>query len=70
MYTFNVKDFHKLHKAYLSMGRSHAGIMFAQQQRYTLGEQVRRLLRLMAAKSAEQMKDHVEFLSAWWQETR
>jgi hypothetical protein len=30
-----------------------------------VGEQMRRLLRLMAAKSAEEMENQVEFLSAW-----
>jgi hypothetical protein len=46
-------------------GKSHAGIVLAQQQRYSIGEQMRRLLTLIAAKSAEEMKDQVEFLGAW-----
>jgi hypothetical protein len=30
-----------------------------------VGEQMRRLLKLIATKSAEEMKDKIEFLSAW-----
>lgn len=42
-----------------------AGIILANQQQYSVGEQMRRILRLIAAKSAEEMRDWVEFLSAW-----
>ncbi len=65
LYSFNVADFYLLHTQYLSQGKCHAGIVLAHQQRYTIGEQMRRLLRLIASLSAEDMKDHVEFLSAW-----
>ena len=65
LYSFNVADFMELHSAHLAGGRHHAGLIFAQQQRYTVGEQMRRLLRLAGAKPAEQMWDGVEFLSAW-----
>lgn len=63
--SFNVRDFYRLHIAFLSQGRAHAGIIFARQQRYSVGDQMRRLLSLIAAKSAEEMENHVEFLSAW-----
>lgn len=65
LYTFNVGDFNRLHKEYLTQGKNHAGIILAPQQRYSVGEQMRRLLRLMATKSADNMKNNVEFLSAW-----
>lgn len=65
IYTYNVPDFCRLHADYLKQGRHHAGIIACQQQRYGLGEQVRRLLSLIAAKSAEEMADSLEFLSAW-----
>jgi hypothetical protein len=65
LYSFNVGDFCRLHTAYLAHGRTHAGIVLAQQQRYSVGEQLRRLLKLMAAKSAEEMRNRLEFLSAW-----
>jgi hypothetical protein len=65
LYSFNVGDFYRLHTAFLAQGQSHAGIILAQQQRYTVGEQMRCLLRLIATKSAEDMQNQLEFLSAW-----
>ena len=65
LYTFNVGDFYRLHISYLAQGKSHAGIILVRQQRYSVGEQMRRLLKLVAAKSAEEMRDSVEFLHAW-----
>jgi len=65
LYSFNAGDFYRLHTAYMTQGKSHAGIILARQQRYSVGEQMRRLLKLIATKSAEQMKDQVGFLSSW-----
>jgi hypothetical protein len=36
-----------------------------QQQRYSIGTQLRGLLKLIEAKSAEKMQNQVEFLSHW-----
>jgi hypothetical protein len=63
--TYNVADFWALHGEYLAAGRSHAGLILMPQQRYGLGEQLRRLLRLAATLSPEVMIDRAEFLSAW-----
>ena len=65
LYSFNVSDFMALHVSYLAAGKDHAGIVLAQQQRYSVGEQMRRLLRLVEMKSAETMRSTVKFLSAW-----
>jgi len=65
VYTFNTGDFMALHTSYMQEGRSHAGIVFGDQQRHSIGEQMRRLLALIAVRSAEEMKDQVEFLSVW-----
>ncbi len=65
LYSFNVGDYLYLHSEYLTQGKNHAGIIPAQQQRYSLGEQMRRLLRIIGATSAEEMQNRVEFLSAW-----
>jgi len=65
LYSFNVGDFSRLHRAYLAEGRSHAGMILARQQRYSVAEQTRRLLKLTASVSAEEMNNRVEFLSAW-----
>jgi len=63
--TFNVGDFYRLHTDYVSRGETHAGMILMQQQRYSVGERMRRLLRLIASRSAEEMESWVEFLSAW-----
>ena len=63
--TFNVGDFHRLHTDYMAHNMPHAGIILMRQQHYSVGEQMRRLLRLKASKSAEDMENWVEFLSAW-----
>lgn len=68
LYSFNVADFYRLHRSYLAQGKPHAGIILAQQQHYSVGEQMRRLLRLIAVKSADMMKNSVEFLGAWSKE--
>jgi hypothetical protein len=65
IYSFNVGDFCRLHAEWLAEGRSHAGIVLAQQQQYSIGEQLRRLLRLVGALSAEEMQDRLAFLSSW-----
>jgi hypothetical protein len=49
----------------MQAGESHAGIILAVQQRYSVGEQMRRLLRLIDTLTAEEMRDRIEFLSAW-----
>jgi hypothetical protein len=63
--TFNVGDFCRLHTAYVNQGKSHAGIVLMRQQHYAIGEQMRRLLRLVASRSSDDTRNQVEFLSAW-----
>ncbi len=63
MFTFNRGDFVQLHMEYLNSGRSHAGIIVSDQ--LEIGVIIRRLLRLLDARSAEQMQDWLEFLSNW-----
>lgn len=65
LYSFNLADFYRLHRAWLAAGKSHSGMVLAQQQRYSVGEQMRRLLKLIASKSAEDMQNQAEFLSYW-----
>jgi len=65
LYSFNIADFAQLHSEYLTQGKNHAGIILSPQQRYSVGNQIRRLLRLIATRSAEEMKNKVEFLSGW-----
>ena len=65
LFSFNRGEFLQLHSQYLDTGKSHAGLILARQQRYSVGEQMRRILHLIAAKSAEDMQNWVEFLNAW-----
>lgn len=65
LFTYNVGDYYLLHTAFLTEGNSHAGMILARQQHYSFGEQMRRLLKLVATRSAEEMRDRAEFLSSW-----
>ncbi|MEO8168753.1 MAG: hypothetical protein ABI623_10925, partial [bacterium] len=65
LYSFNVGDYLRLHGEYLAKGVPHNGVVLARQQQYSVGEQLRRLLRLIAAVPAEEMINRVEFLSGW-----
>jgi hypothetical protein len=65
IYSFNVGDFCRLHSQWLAEERSHAGIILAEQQQYSIGEQMRRLVRLVNALSAEEMQNRLEFLGNW-----
>lgn len=65
LYSFNVGHYQALHVARMAAGRSHAGLILASQQRYHVGEQMRRLLRLINTVPAEEMRSRIEFLSAW-----
>jgi hypothetical protein len=65
LYTFNVSDFYRLHTLWISARRDHAGLILVPQQRFSVGEQLRRILRLRATATAESMRNQVEFLSNW-----
>src|SRR5262252_9310953 len=65
LYSFNVRDYCRLHGEFLAKDQSHAGIIIAKQQHYSVGEQMRRLLKLIATKPAEEMRNQIDFLSHW-----
>ena len=62
VYTFNASDFSRMHSDYLRQGQEHFGIIIVPRQRYALGEQLRRLFQLINSKSAEEMRNCLEFL--------
>ncbi|MGL4883052.1 MAG: DUF5615 family PIN-like protein [Waterburya sp.] len=64
LYTFNVGDFCQLHSTYIVEGQTHFGIIISSQE-YSIGEQMRRVLKLIATKSAEEMVNQIVFLSAY-----
>ncbi len=65
IFSFNTKDFYRLHTTLLAQSLSHAGIILAPQQRYGIGDLMRGVLRLINTKSSEAMQGQVEFLSNW-----
>jgi hypothetical protein len=64
LFTHNVGDFCRLHGQFLREGKTHAGIVLAEQGP-SVGERLRRLLKLNDARTAEEMRDRLEFLSNW-----
>ena len=65
LYTYNISDFCQLHADWAAAGREHSGIVLVQQQRYSIGEQLRGILRLCASNTAASMTNRAEFLSGW-----
>jgi hypothetical protein len=65
LYSYNIRDFHEIHTQWTLTGRSHAGIILAQQERYSIGEQIRRLVHLIGSLTEEAMRNRVEFLDRW-----
>jgi hypothetical protein len=65
LYSFNIGDFTALHSQWIARGEAHAGIILAPQQRYSVGEQLRRILHLFAARTAGEMECRLEYLSSW-----
>jgi len=62
IYTFNAGDFARLHREFLDQGRSHAGIVLIPEQRYSIGQKVRRLAAFVQSSTAESMVSRIEFL--------
>lgn len=60
-----MKHFCAIHADFLACGEEHSGIIVARQQTLSIGEQMRRLLRLIATRSGDQMRNQLEFLVAW-----
>lgn len=62
LYSFNVADFARLHRDRLRQGSRHYGIVVIPDQRYSVGEKIRRLATLVNDLTAEEMIDRMEFL--------
>jgi hypothetical protein len=65
IYTYNIADYCTLHQRWIGQDRHHAGIIVAQQQRLPIGDEIRRIARLVGAVSRETMRGRLEFLSNW-----
>ncbi len=55
-------DFLQIAARWLDEGRTHQGIIYCHQKRYSIGECVRKLRMLTSVLSSEGMVDHIEFL--------
>ncbi|MCC5663494.1 DUF5615 family PIN-like protein [Nostoc sp. CHAB 5784] len=65
IYSFNVGDFCRLHKAYLEQQQKHSGIVLAAKQSYSIGGQLRGLLKLVESMEAEDMANQLVFLKKY-----
>jgi hypothetical protein len=65
IYSFNVPHFCRLHAEWLARQRTHAGIVLARQRQFSIGEQIRRIAKLMGTLSTEEMQNRLEFLGDW-----
>ncbi len=45
LFTYNTSDYCALHQSWMSSERPHAGIIVAPQQQYSVGEELRRIMR-------------------------
>jgi len=63
--SFNVGDFFRIHTEYVKTGKAHAGIVVSQQQQYSVGGNMRRLLRLISELTTEEIRNRIEFLGTW-----
>lgn len=55
-------DFLKLNVEYTTYGRGHAGIIYAHQRSFNVGECIRRIKIIVDILSPEEMENHIEFL--------
>jgi hypothetical protein len=62
LYSFNVSDFARIHRSFLGMGRSHSGIIAIPEQRYSIGEKMRRVAALVPSTTAEALRNTIAFL--------
>jgi predicted nuclease of predicted toxin-antitoxin system len=65
LYSYNVGDFCKIHSDWLRDHRPHFGIVLCRQSQFSIGEQMKRLLKLIGQMPAEDMRDRLEFLGDW-----
>jgi Domain of unknown function (DUF5615) len=64
LYSHNIGDFCQIHTELLTNSETHSGIALLDQN-YSVGEQVRAILELIANRTAEEMENQLEFLSSY-----
>lgn len=65
IYSFNIGDFSRLHTNFIEQNMVRGGIIMVTRQGYSIGEQLRGILRLINTKSAEEMINQLVFLGAY-----
>ena len=63
IFTFNTRDFARLHVVYASADQHHGGVIVSDQ--IHVGVILRRLLKLFDARSSQDMESTLEYLSNW-----
>lgn len=61
----NIGDFQQIHEECMNSGTHHAGIVLIHRRYFAIGEQIRRLQTFAAVRTAEEMRDRLEFLGSW-----
>jgi hypothetical protein len=64
-FTHYTTDYCILHQSWMRQSRAHAGIIVAPQQLYSVGEELRRIMRLISERTSEEMLGRLEFISGW-----
>lgn len=62
LYSLNVDDIARLHAEFLARGDGHAGIILIPRQRYSVGEKIRRITRLLATTDADALNNTIHFV--------
>ena len=63
LFTFNTRDLVQLHTRYIAQQHEHTGIIVSDQLQ--IGVILRRILKLLDARTATDMRNRLEFLSSW-----
>ena len=63
--TSNISDFCTIHSEFMKSGKDHSGIILMPQQKYSIGEQIRRLATLITAQTSLEIKNQILFISDW-----
>lgn len=63
LFTFNTPDYVQLHLDWLQKGKEHYGIIVSDQ--LSIGETVRRLLKLLSQVNADEMRNQMRWLQAF-----
>jgi len=63
LFSYNKRDFAKIHYEWMALKRSHGGIILSDQ--LTIGAVLRRLMRLHSSLTSDDMKNRLEYLSVW-----